>query len=352
MSAATHDEPVGEGPGRVAPARFAGALMFPGQGSQRIGMGRWMERTSPAAAEVFDVAGEVLGRDVRALCFTGPARELTLTRNAQVAVFTTNAAAAAVLAAEGFEARLALGHSVGELNALVAAGVLPLDDGLRLVAARGEIMGRIPVPGTMAALVGLDQDVVRELCAAASGEPSGPAGTAGVVVPALLNGPQNVVVSGDVAAVELCTGLAVEAGARSITKLVVSGAFHSPLMAAAVAEWSEVVAAAALREPRIPVVLNTTGAVATGADDVRRALVDQLTGPVRWVEDVRTAVGLLGRLDGGLLMESGDSKVLTTLARGIEPDAATMTMHDPKTLRRLRGETPARQPRPQLAARW
>lgn len=347
MSAASFDEPaVGDG---VAAARFAGALMFPGQGSQRIGMGRWMERTSRAAAEVFDVAGEVLGRDVRALCFTGPARELTLTRNAQVAVFTTNAAAAAVLAAEGFEARLALGHSVGELNALVAAGVLPLDDGLRLVAARGEIMGRIAVPGTMAALVGLDQAVVRELCAAASGDATG------VVVPALLNGPQNVVVSGDVAAVELCTELAVEAGARSITKLVVSGAFHSPLMVAAVAEWAEVVAAAALREPRIPVVLNTTGAVATGADDVRRALVDQLVGPVRWVDDVRTATALLG--DGGLLMEAGDSKVLTTLARGIEPDAATMTMHDPKTLRRLRGETPARQPRPQLGttlarARW
>jgi [acyl-carrier-protein] S-malonyltransferase len=346
MSAATHDAAAGGEPARIAAGRFAGGLMFPGQGSQRIGMGRWMERTSPAAATVFDVASEVLGRDVRALCFTGPARELTLTRNAQVAVFTTNAAAAAVLAAEGFEARLALGHSVGELNALVAAGVLPLDDGLRLVAARGEIMGRIAVPGTMAAIVGLDQDVVRELCAAASGEPSG----GGVVVPALLNGPQNLVVSGDVAAVGLCTDLAVEAGARTITKLVVSGAFHSPLMAAAVAEWSEVVAAASLREPRIPVVLNTTGAVACDADDVRRALVDQLTGPVRWVEDVRAAVALPG---GGLLMEAGDSKVLTTLVRGIEPDAATMTMHDPKTLRRLRGETPARQPRPQLGlARW
>jgi [acyl-carrier-protein] S-malonyltransferase len=201
----------------------------------------------------------------------------------------------------------------------------------------------------MAAIVGLDQDVVRELCAAASGAAADPSGTGGAVVPALLNGPQNVVVSGDVAAVERCTELAVEAGSRAITKLVVSGAFHSPLMAAAVAEWSEVVAAAPLREPRIPVVLNTTGAVATGVDDVRRALVDQLTGPVRWVEDVRTAVAVLG---DGLLMEAGDSKVLTTLARGIEPDAATMTMHDPKTLRRLRGETPARQPRPQLGRVW
>jgi [acyl-carrier-protein] S-malonyltransferase len=333
--------------GRVAPGRPrpAGGLMVPGQGSQRIGMGRWMERASPAAAEVFDVAAGVLERDVRALCFTGPARELTLTRNAQVAVFTVNAAAAAVLAAEGFETRLAMGHSVGELNALVAAGVLSLADGLRLVAARGDLMGRVTVPGTMAALVGADLDTVRGLCVAASG--------AGTVVPALLNGPRNVVVSGDADAVERCVALAGAAGAHTVTRLVVGGAFHSPLMGPAVARWSAVVAAAPLREPRIPVVLNTTGAVATGVDDVRRALVDQLTGQVRWVDDVRAAARVLRGLSGGdgtgLLVEAGDSKVLTALVRGVEPGLPTMTMHDPKTLRRLGGGTPATQPRARLS---
>jgi [acyl-carrier-protein] S-malonyltransferase len=333
-----------------APARprghLAGGLMFPGQGTQRIGMGRWMERSSPAASEVFDVASRVLARDVRALCFSGPARELTLTQNAQVAVFTSNAAAAALLAVEGFDARLAVGHSVGELNALVAGGVLTLEDGLRLVAARGELMGRIEAPGTMSALIGLDLDAVRDLCEAASDGTGG----AGTVVPALLNGPRNVVVSGDVAAVERCEAMAGEAGARKVTRLVVSSAFHSPLMAGAVAEWSAVVAAAPLQEPRIPVVLNTTGAVATGAGDIRKALVDQLTGPVRWVEDVRAAAAALPTGHGaGMLVEAGDSKVLTTLVRGIDPDLPTMTMHDPKMLRRLRGETPASQPRPQLA---
>jgi [acyl-carrier-protein] S-malonyltransferase len=319
---------------------LTGGLMFPGQGTQRIGMGRWLERTSAAASAVFDVAAQVLGRDVRRLCFTGPARELTLTQHAQVAVFTCNEAAAALLRAEGFDAKLAVGHSVGELNALVAAGVLPLEDGLRLVAARGELMGRIDAPGTMSAVIGLGLDAVRELCARATIQGS-------TVVPALVNGPENVVVSGDLDAVDRCETLAAEAGARKVTRLVVSSAFHSPLMAEAVAEWSEVVAAAPLREPRVPVVLNTTGAVARGADDVRAALVDQLTGPVRWVEDVRAAAALLG--EGDLLVEAGDSKVLTTLVRGIVPELPTMTLHDPKALRRLRGETPASQPRPQLA---
>jgi [acyl-carrier-protein] S-malonyltransferase len=340
----------GARPGRTT--TLTGGLMFPGQGTQRIGMGRWMERTSAAASEVFDVAARVLGRDVRTLCFSGPARELTLTQHAQVAVFTCNAAAVALLAAEGFEAKLAVGHSVGELNALVAAGVLPFEDGLRLVAARGELMGRITAPGTMSAVIGLGLEAVRELCARATiagqadDPPTHPAHRS-VVVPALLNGPENVVVSGDLDAVDRCETLAGEAGARKVTRLVVSSAFHSPLMAEAVAEWAEVVATAPLRDPRIPVVLNTTGALATGADDVRRALVDQLTGPVRWVEDVRVAASLLG--DGDLLLEAGDSKVLTTLVRGIEPDLATMTLHDPKSLRRLRGEKPATQPRPMLA---
>jgi [acyl-carrier-protein] S-malonyltransferase len=195
----------------------------------------------------------------------------------------------------------------------------------------------------MSAVIGLDLDTVRELCAAASGPEAGDA------VPALINGPQNVVVSGDLEAVGRCEELAGEAGARKVTRLVVSSAFHSPLMAEAVAEWSEVVANAALKDPELPVVLNTTGALATGVDDVRTALVDQLTGPVRWVEDVRAAAAVVTADGSGTLVEAGDSKVLTTLVRAIEPDLPTMTMHDPKMLRRLRGEKPATQPRPMLA---
>ncbi|MFI7585843.1 ACP S-malonyltransferase [Spongisporangium articulatum] len=299
-------------------------VMFPGQGTQKVGMGRVLERGSKAASAVFDTADAVLERDVRGLCFRGPTPELTLTQNAQVAIFTSNAAALAALREEGHEPVLAMGHSVGELNALVAAGVLSLEDGLRLVAARGRLMGLIETPGTMASILGLAPDDVRALC-----ERSGH-----VVVPALVNGPENIVVSGEVAGVEAVEKLALEAGARKATRLTVSSAFHSPLMAEAVPEWEQVVAAATMNEPRFPVVLNTTGAVATGADDARQALVDQLTGPVRWVEDVRAAVAQ----GVDLMVEAGDSKVLTALVRAIEPDLSCVAMHDPRALRRLRTE--------------
>jgi [acyl-carrier-protein] S-malonyltransferase len=295
--------------------------MFPGQGTQRVGMGRLIERSSAAASEVFDTADGVLERDVRKLCFSGPTRELTLTQNAQVAIFTSNAAALAKLREEGHSPGLSLGHSVGELNALCAAGVLSLEDGLRLVAKRGELMGRIETPGTMSSILGLMWDDVTALCDSMSE----------VVVPALINGPENVVVSGSVAGVEQLEQLALEAGARKATRLTVSNAFHSPLMAEAVAEWSSVVAAASFGEPRFPVVLNTTGAIATDAQDARQALVDQLTGPVRWVEDVRAAAAA----GVGLLVEAGDSKVLTALVRAIEPELATLTMHDPRALKKL-----------------
>ncbi len=313
------------GEGKLGPAALLG-VMFPGQGTQRVGMGRVLERTSPAARAVFDTADGVLDRDVRKLCFTGPTRELTLTQNAQVAIFTSNAACLARLREEGHRPALALGHSVGELNAAVAAGVLTLEDGLRLVAARGALMGRIEVPGTMASVLGLSPEAVGELCAEVTAtDPAHP------VVAALLNGPENVVVSGATEGVEAVEQAASAAGARKVTRLTVSSAFHSPLMAEAVAEWREVVAAAQLHEPEFPVVLNTTGTIATGADDVGAALVDQLTGPVRWVEDVRTAAG--AGVD--LMVEAGDSKVLTALVRAIDPELTCLTMHDPRALRRL-----------------
>jgi [acyl-carrier-protein] S-malonyltransferase len=299
--------------------------MFPGQGTQRVGMGRLIERSSAAARAVFDLADEVLERDVRKLCFTGPTRELTLTQNAQVAIFTSNAAALAKLREEGHEPGLALGHSVGELNALCAAGVLSLEQGLRLVARRGELMGRIRTPGTMASILGLQRDDVEQLCVRATG----------VVVAALVNGPENVVISGEVAGVEEVEKLALTAGARKATRLAVSSAFHSPLMAEAVAEWSSVVTAADLDDPRFPVVLNTTGATAAGADDARQALIDQLTGPVRWVEDVRVAARSMEQAGPGVLVEAGDSKVLTALVRAIEPELPTLTMHDPRALKKL-----------------
>jgi [acyl-carrier-protein] S-malonyltransferase len=178
----------------------------------------------------------------------------------------------------------------------------------------------------MAAVLGLSPDAVRGICERLSGaDPDHP------VVAALLNGPENVVVSGAVQGVEAAERLAAEAGARKVTRLTVSSAFHSPLMAEAVAEWRAVVAGAQLREPGFPVVLNTTGAVATGADDARQALVDQLTGPVRWMEGVRAAVAA----GADLMVEAGDSKVLSALVRAIDPGLPCLAMHDPRALRRL-----------------
>lgn len=310
----------------AAPAGGRLGVMFPGQGTQRLGMGRQFDRAGAGAAAVFDAAERVTGRDVRALCFTGPAREQTLTQNAQLAVFTCNAAALALLEESGVEPVCALGHSVGELNALHAAGVLDLDDALRLVAARGAIMGAVREPGTMLAVLGLELDVVSALCdqaAQATGLP---------LVAALRNGAVNIVASGAVAAVEELERLAAAAGALKVTRLVVSHAFHSPLMSGAVAAWRDVVTATELRAPRIPVLLNTTGREARDVEDIRAALVDQLTGPVRWVEDV-----LAAQASGAVeLVEAGDSKVLTGLARTIAPALATQTMSDPRMVRRLR----------------
>jgi [acyl-carrier-protein] S-malonyltransferase len=296
-------------------------FLFPGQGTQRVGMGYWVERASPAAAAVFDLGSDVLGRDLRALCFRGPERELTRTRNTQVAVFTVNAATQAALAERGCRPGVVAGHSVGELNALCAAGMLSPPDGFRLVAVRGALMGRIQTPGAMAAVIGLDLPTVERLCAEVPG----------AVVPALLNGPQNIVVSGATTSVEAVSARATEAGARKVTRLAVGGAFHSPLMAEVVEEWRDTVAGVELHPPEIPLILNVSGQAATATDVVRTAIVEQLTAPVRWVEVMRSVVAAGAQR----LVESGDSKVLSVLARAIVPGHPCVPLNDPRSLRRL-----------------
>ena len=303
-------------------------VMFPGQGTQRTGMGRLAERSAP---EVFDLGSEVLGRNLRDLCFRCPARELVLTQNAQVAVFTCNAASAEALRAEGHRPVLAVGHSVGELNALCEAGVMSLEEGFRLVATRGELMGRVRTAGTMAAIVGLGSAAVERICAEVRERTC--------VVAALFNGPVNTVVSGTVEGVEECARIALREGARKVTRLEVSSAFHSPLMAEVAGEWRAVVERLKLRAPCIPVVLNATGAACDDADEIRRALVAQLTEPVRWVAAVRSAT----RLGVRTLVEAGDSKVLSALVRAITPQVACVPMQDPRALARLRGRR-AREP--------
>ncbi len=286
------------------------AWVFPGQGSQTVGMGRDVYESSPAARAIFDQADATLGFALSQLCFEGPAATLTQTQNAQPALLTTSIALleaarerAGDLPAPGFVA----GHSLGEYSALVAAGALRFADALRLVRRRGELMAAA-TEGTMAAIIGLELDALREVCAQAS--------DSGVVVIANENSPGQLVISGESRAVERAMGLAKERGAKRALPLNVSAAFHSPLMqaaaeglAAAVAEVQAIVA------PRCPVISNVSAEPLIDSPSIRAELVAQVTAPVRWIASVeRLAASGVARC-----VEIGPGTVLTGLIKRIAP---------------------------------
>lgn len=291
-------------------------LLFPGQGSQKPGMGQDLAAAHPAAHAVFERVDAALGTPLSQLCFDGPADELTLTHNAQPALFAHGAAAWAVIAerARPF-VRAAAGHSLGEFTAYHAAGALDVESGARLVRRRGELMLEAGAarPGTMAALLGDLSVPIEELCAAASAE-------AGTVVPANYNAPGQVVVSGDVAGVERLMELARANGARRAVALSVSGAFHSPLMEPAAEGLALALAEAGLAEPAFPVVSNVTAQPVGTADEARALLARQLTAPVRWTEVV---LELARRHPDALFIELGPGNVLAGLMKRIAPSVAT-----------------------------
>lgn len=284
-------------------------LVFPGQGSQAVGMGRDLAERFPEARAVFEEADDALGFALSRLCWEGPEDELTLTRNAQPALLTHSAAVWRVLQKEGIEATVAAGHSLGEFSAYFAAGSLSFADAVRTVRRRGELMFRSGEarPGTMAAVLGLDDAIVEGVCAEASGED-------GVVVPANFNTPGQVVVSGDVAAVERASAMLVSAGARKVTALNVSGAFHSPLMGVAEAELQEQLDSVEFRDPAFPVVSNVTAHPVSAAAEARQLLVRQLTSAVRWSDSVRTML----ELGVTRFLEIGPGKVLTGMLKRID----------------------------------
>ncbi|MFB4285488.1 MULTISPECIES: ACP S-malonyltransferase [unclassified Nonomuraea] len=292
-------------------------FLFPGQGTVRVGMGAWLRRRA-VARERLDLVDVLLARPISPLCARGPMERLVATEHAQVAVTACNLAALAVLEEEGYEAAVVAGHSVGELSALHAAGVLDLAQTVRLVETRSRLMAEVGVTGGMRAVMGLPVARVEELAEAASapGEP---------VVVGLENAPGHVVVSGALPALDRLTELATDAS--KIVPLRVGNAFHSPLMAAAVPGWAEAVRAAPMREPRVPVVPNVTGEPTTDLGLLREALIAQLTGRVLWT---RTVAAIEVSVPG---VEVGDSKVLTGLSRRAE--ARCLSMADPATLRRL-----------------
>ena len=264
------------------------ALLFPGQGSQFVGMGRELADRFPAARDTFAEADAVLGFPLARLMWEGPEDELTATRNAQPAILTHSVAVLRCMGGRTGAVDYAAGHSLGEFSAYVAAGSLGFADALRTVRRRGELMFESGQqrPGTMAALLGLEDAEVERICREASAEGEGE----GEVVPANYNAPSQVVISGDVAAVERAMELAKAAGAKRVVALNVSGAFHSPLMAVAEQGLRAQLEGVTMRAPRFPVLSNVTAAPVTDAEEARRLLVRQLTSPVRWTASMRALV--------------------------------------------------------------
>ncbi|HNZ96181.1 MAG TPA: ACP S-malonyltransferase [Thermoanaerobaculia bacterium] len=302
------------------------AWVFPGQGSQKVGMGRvWAERY-PEAAAVFAAADTALGEPLSRLCFEGPEETLQLTANTQPAIL---AASVAMLAAcrEALPAPVAVaGHSLGEYSAHVAAATLPLAEALRLVRRRGELMqAAVPVgEGAMAALLGLDPGAVAALVREAAGDE--------VCAVANLNSPEQVVIAGHRGAVERAIALARERGAKRALPLPVSAPFHCPLMAPARAGLTPDLEAAPFATPAIPVVTNIDARPVTSAAAARDALVRQIDGPVRWVEVVRHLVDDLGV---EAIVEIGPGAVLAGLVKRIAPQVATLAINEPEALARL-----------------
>lgn len=293
-------------------------LLFPGQGSQRPGMGKDLAAALPAAREVFGVVDDALGEPLSALCFDGPAEMLTLTHNAQPALLAHGAAVwAAVRDHVGGRVRAAAGHSLGEFTAHHAAGTFDLTAAARLVRRRGELMleSGDRRPGAMAAILGDLSTPIDEICRRATAD-------AGCVVPANFNSPGQVVISGEVAGVERAMELCREAGAKRTMRLNVSGAFHSPLMEVARAGLASALDAANLGDPAFPVYANVSAEPVRSGARARELLLAQLTAPVRWTGVVER---LASDFPEALYVEMGPGSVLVGLVRKIAPGIETVT---------------------------
>ncbi|MCX7984799.1 MAG: ACP S-malonyltransferase [Bacteroidetes bacterium] len=287
------------------------AFVFPGQGSQYVGMGKSLFDNDAEARELFQRADAFLGYELSHLCFSGPDDELRQTQNTQPAIFLHSIAAFSIIKKK-VRFDVVAGHSLGEYAALVAAEVLSFEDGLKLVRLRGELMHKAGSenPGTMAAIIGLEPDVVASLCEEAS--------SIGVVQPANFNSPGQIVISGTVAGVRNVMERAKQSGAKIVKELAVSGAFHSPLMESAVRGLLEGFEAVQFKDAVVPIYSNVTALPLQRAKEIREALLAQLTHCVRWEESVRTMVA-----DGVTdFVEIGPGKVLQGLIKRIVPEVA------------------------------
>jgi [acyl-carrier-protein] S-malonyltransferase len=291
------------------------AFLFPGQGSQRVGMGLDLWERSKSARKIYEDADRVLGFSISRLSFEGPEEELKKTLNTQPAILVHSVACLEILREAGITAQGAAGHSLGEYTALVASGALSFEDAVVTVRKRGELMFRSGEkrPGAMAAMLGGTREQVEELCAVAS--------ETGDVVPANLNAPGQIVVSGDAGAVKRVVESAAGVEGLKAIPLVVSGAFHSPLMEEPAAEFAEYLRGVSLGSARFPVVANVSAGPVSEPADIRDALTRQLTGAVRWEDSIRWFLS-----NGyGRFIEVGPGKALTGMLRRIDRRADALS---------------------------
>ena len=306
------------------------AFVFPGQGAQTIGMGKALAEAYPAAKAVFDEVDEALGENLSSLIWEGDADTLTLTRNAQPALMATSMAAFRALEAEGFgiqDADYVAGHSLGEYSALCAAGALSLTDTARLLRLRGQAMqDAVPVGvGAMAAILGLDFATVDEIAREAAGDE--------VCQAANDNDPAQVVISGHKAAVERAAVLAKERGAKRALMLPVSAPFHSALMQPAAAAMAEALAGVEIAAPEVPLIANVRAEPVTEPGAIRRLLVEQVTGAVRWRESIEFLAGA-GVTE---FWEIGAGKALSGMIKRISKDAVVKNVGAPADIAALKG---------------
>jgi [acyl-carrier-protein] S-malonyltransferase len=286
------------------------AFLFPGQGSQFVGMGHDLYKAFPEARAVFDLADRVLDIEIKTFCFDGPEDSLKQTAITQPAIFTHSMAAFEALKSRGHHPHIVAGHSVGELAALVAAGVISLEDGFRVVCVRGQAMqiaGKAR-QGTMAAIIGLDDDVITEVCHTVS--------NTGQVTPANFNCPGQVVISGEEHAVQKAMEAAKEKGAKRTLQLPVSGAFHSALMQPAVETLTAILEDVPFSKAQIPIIPNVTTEPTTDPQELKDLLIQQVISPVRWTQSMIT----LGTQGITQAYEVGPGSVLKGLMRRINKE--------------------------------